>query len=260
MIWDEVTQRFVLREHEEPEFEEEELGGEEEEFEEDPGAGGGGEAPAVTGIDRSVLPEELRDLPEHELAFNLRQMVDGLARSNQRTKELEDTLRTLKDSKPAPPPSEPEDDTPLEEQILDDPKKAVVRVLQELGLTDRFERMEGSVSRTQLQLARQRHDDFDEYREDVEALLKRGGVPATEENIDGAYAMAVGKRAIEERSRQRKKAANPDKPKPVESKGKKSYPAMGELEKEIFASSGMTREEWENAKNSESVEIEVPLG
>lgn len=221
-----------------------------------PEGGGGGEPTPIPGIDRTVLPEELRDLPEAEIKFHLGQMVSSLRRRNEDFNSLKDQLDELKRStqKPAEPPKP---DKPLEELILEDPEAAIETVLQKRGYVSRFSQLEDQVGESAFNVVASRVPGFSEYEEEVRKIIKDANAPKTVNHIMGALEMAVGRRTLVDKTREARKPHTPSIPKESAPKKSSKLPELQGLEREIFEASGMSRDDWEKHKNSD-FEIEVP--
>lgn len=234
-----------------------------------PGAGGAGAGAAGAGaggptppqprvIPEDVLPAELKGRSEQEIKFILSNLANSV-----RTQGEE--LRRLKG---AQPPSDGKDKggkskgeekpvKPLEERILEDPRAAIQEVVEEMygGVVTTLS--EG-VSDSALHAMRSSDPDFAEHEEDVLALLKEAGAPATKKNMELALNSVVGRKTRETKRLEAQARLNQDQP-PVD-KGAPPTPAeLTGLEKEIFLSSGMSREEWDKYKKDE-FEVKVPTG
>jgi hypothetical protein len=252
MNWWETMSRFSLREGDPPDDPIEP-----DPTEPDPTLGGDPPKPEPARISADVLPEELKGLPEAEVKFHLTQLVSGLGNQQQQMQALKDELADLKTNPPAPAePQEPE--RPLEEMILEDPEKAVMSVLEKTGLAGRFSRVEEQASESAFTIVFGRNPELSEYEQDVRHMMRESGVPGTVQNITGALQMVVGQKAMEGKGKDMRKAVKPDIPKDEPPKPKDKLPDLTGLEKEIFDSSGMTREEWDKNKSGD-FQVEVPL-
>ena len=119
--------------------------------------------------------------------------------------------------------------------------------------------MEAQVGENAFSTVSSKVNNFDEHEDDIRTVLRQSGVAATVENITGALHMVVGRKALEDQGRASRAAATPQIPvedPPTPSKGK--LPELSGLEKEIFDSSDMSREEWHRYKNAETFDIKVP--
>jgi len=213
--------------------------------------------PPIPGIDRNVLPEDLRNLPEAEIKFHLNQMVSGFRNQHSQVETLKQELDRLSSEVAKAPKEPPKPIRPLEEEILDDPESAIMRVLENKGYIQRFNRIEEDAGESSYALVASKIPGFDEYEKDVREIIKASGVPKTVAHIMGALEMAVGRRTLTEKTRETRKAHSPSVPKEDLSVKKSKLPELIGLEKEIFESSGMSREEWNKHKNSD-FNIEVP--
>ena len=139
MHWWQTISRLSIHEVEEEDLEDVGEGGEDPtEVASKPGGGG----PSIPGLDRNVLPEELRDLSEAEIKFHLNQMVSAVRGQNDKVSALRQELDEIRRGISEKPKEPPRPEKPLEEEILEDPEAAVVRVLQKRGFIDRFSRMD----------------------------------------------------------------------------------------------------------------------
>jgi len=254
MNWWKTMQRFSFREtDDDPGLEEDPTLDEGD----DPADGGGDPAPAVSGISREALPEELRNLPEAEVKFHLNQMVSGFRNQHSQVGKLREELEELRRRSYQEEAKPKEPDRPLEEEILDDPENAVMRVLEKRGLVQRFNRLEQDVGESAISMVASQIPDFKEYEGEVREILKQTGVPMTVDAIHGALQMAIGRKYLSDGGRERRKQHKVDSPKPEAPKKTSKYGELSGLEAEIFQSSGMSREEWEKNKNPD-FDIEVP--
>lgn len=219
------------------------------------------EPPAVPTIPMSVLPEDLQGKSEAEVKFILERMATSVVTGNDTTRELRDQLQALTDQVNAAPPEVDEhEDVSDEDLIVTDPTAAVMRILKREGVTKRFADVEERTGEGMIMAVGRSIPDFDEYEDDVRAIMQSTGVPMDNANIRGSYTMAVGLRAIKDREEATRKAASMSDPPPPEIDDATTYPAMTGLEKEIFDSSGMSRKEWEGHKADDQIDVEVPLG
>lgn len=179
------------------------------------GNSGGNAAPdragsQANGVPVDALPVELRGKTPAEIKVILDTTFKTLGKVNQTNKELQEKLMKLSGQQAAPP-TEKKPDRPLEEEILENPEAAVLRVLEKHGLSDRFSKLETKTGEMTLRLVRADLDDFDKYEQTINEILTEGNLARTEENIRGAYVMAVGQEALEMKKRAREMADNPEK-------------------------------------------------
>lgn len=252
MFWWEVIEKLSL--HESPDLDDED----DDDGEEEEGLGGGQPAKPMS-ISAEVLPEDLRGLPEAEIKFHLGRMVDGLRKNNETVRSLQEQLEQFKRAPKEEQKEPPKPKKPLDEMILEDPEAAIMDVLEKAGLVDRFARVEKQVGDSVFSFVASKIPDFDEYEDDVREILDKGNLPKTQENVLGALEMVIGRRILEEKARGSRKKQNTHIPKDDSEtkKTKGKLPELHGLEKEIFSSSGMTREEWERHKKG-GYDIEVP--
>ena len=231
-----------------------------------PEEGGGGgdkdppDPPAVATIPLSALPEDLRDKSIPEIQFTLGRLISTINTQGETNKRLRQELEASKALPPEPPEPDPYEGKTTAEVFEDDPEAGVMRVLEKKGLLS-------SVSGTMDQVGGLIVDqvagaiaDFGEYREDVESILTESGITGagiTKEKVLGAYTMAVGSKALADKQKRSRELANPENPTSDPPEGETVLPELTGLEKEIFESSGMTRERYEVMK-SEDVEVKTP--
>lgn len=226
---------------------------------EDPG--GGGAAPTPRSIPVDVLPTEMQDMSEQEIKFFLSRAVDGVSAANARSQELARKLEELERKVAAPPPEapDPNDDKPLSDLILEDPEAAVERIARKKGWITSMNAVAGKADESLFSVVAGRIDGFEEYEDAVRNILKETGAPVSETTIKKAFAMAVGERALEEKSRARRAAANSEPAKPAAPSPEKALPSESDLEREIREAHGYTPEKWNQFKNDE-FQIKLPTG
>lgn len=219
---------------------------------------GGGDVPRIS-VD--VLPEGLRNLPESQIRFQLSQLATALTSTNARNRQLEEELKKRKDP-PAPPRPEPREPAapkkPLGDRLLEEPEAALEEFFTSRAspVLERLDRISDQLDKTSFTAARTSFPDFEEYEEQVVELL--GNNPKTEENIAGAYTMAIGLRTLEERERRRREANNSERAvgggdgtPPA-----KQYPKSA-LSEEIRVGLGMSEDEYYD-KYSQPIKVKVP--
>jgi hypothetical protein len=103
-------------------------------------------------------------------------------------------------------------------------------------------------------------EDFGEHEEQIRQLLKDGRLPATRQNIMGAYTMALGTKVLEGRSRDvrgRSGSIPPSTPEPPDPSG--DAPVMSDLEKEVARAQGMSSEDFTKYRDSVGLdELKLP--
>lgn len=225
-----------------------------------PAPGAPGPAPRV--IPEDVLPEQLRGRTPQEIRFILGQMATSVATQTQRIKDLEAAqarpLPGIAAPVAAPGSGDGRPAKPIEERILEEPKEVILEVVREL-IGPTAARLETGLEEVTESLSARDYDDWSEVKDDVYALLREAGAPKTKANIEMAYDTVIGRRARVARRLAVAAANNPDIPHgdapPV-----RQAPELTGLEKEIFESSGMTREQWDKMGDSSSLDIRVPTG
>lgn len=98
--------------------------------------------------------------------------------------------------------------------------------------------------------------NFNEYEEDVTDLLTRSGSPATEQNIRGAYAMAVGNRQIEKDALLARAADNPIPATPAP-EGDKVPVELTPLEDEVRQQMGLSPEDYVKYGKEDPMELKI---
>lgn len=229
------------------------------------GAGGGqgaqGGAGKPVGLSPDVLPEDLRGKSEAEIRFMLNQMVTGTKGAAKKIQELENKLRQMEEK-----PKEPEKPKrPYEERILDEPDAVIEEIVRERfgGTINELQKQTGEAAFATVKTD-PRFSDFGEYEDEIREILSEAQMPATRENIMGAYTMAVGQKTLQEREAQKRQQQNQGierggDPPPAEDK----TPEITGLEREVMIASGFTDEkEWLKYKNTGDVaaSIRVPDG
>lgn len=217
-------------------------------------AGVEGGAGKPVGLNPEILPEALRGKSEAEVKFVLNNMVSSLQKQNQRIKEME-----AKQQAPQKEEKEEKPAKPYEERILEDPEGTIAEIVQK-RFGGQIQQLEDGVGSSTISAVRSEVDDFNEYEDEVMSLLEEAGAPKTRQNLLGAYTMAVGHRALQERRQAQQKSVGMEKGEggpPEDSKKVK----MSELEREIAQAHGMTDEDWTKYRDSDlSDEIRVPTG
>lgn len=207
----------------------------------------GGDPPATT-ISLETLPEELRNRPEAEVKFLLEHMVTSLGTRNDQVDELKDQIAELRGAVGAQPPKDPDpdDEKPLEELILEDAGKAIERYLISKGYIGALGDLSERVGEAEFSMVAGSVDDFAEHEEPIRKLLKDGNIPATKQNIMGAYKISLGEAVLAERARDARANLGgipPTPPTPPE--GGDPDPEVTGLEKEIMLGHGITDpKEW----------------
>lgn len=104
-------------------------------------------------------------------------------------------------------------------------------------------------------------EDFSEYKEDVDILLKEGNLAPTAGNVRGAYTMAVGNREVEARAAKRREGSGTIPPSaPPSGDPPKEGHGLSALEVEIAAAHQMTPEQWAEEKKDAPLAIKLPTG
>lgn len=220
-----------------------------------PGVGGTPGTPTPRVVPEDVLPEQLRGRTPQEQKFILGQLAQTVQAQAARLKELEALPRGI--ARPVPVEEDEKPKKPIEERILEEPEAVIAEVVRKLyGPT--VERLEGGVEEVVESTSAREYDDWEDVKDDVNALLREAKAPKTKANINLAYETVIGRRTLQQRRQARAAVLNPDIP--IEGAPKSKLPELTGLEKEIFEASGMTREDWEKMADSSNLEIKVPTG
>lgn len=210
--------------------------------------GGGGDPPKPPPPPRAVpveiLPEELRDRPDAEIQFLLGHMVSALGERNNEVDTLKEQIAELRGEvrgAPKPPAApDPDADKPLEELILEDTEKAIDRYLEKKGYIKAVAGLGSEVGETMLSLISQEIDDFAEHEDTIREILKRGKLPASRENIIGAYTMAVGEKHFTEKKKGGRKSGSIPPTAPPAPTPPAEEPKLSTLEQEVMRAHGIT--------------------
>jgi len=224
----------------------------------------GGDPPAPATISLEALPEDLRDRPEAEVKFLLDHMISSLGSRNNEVDNLKEQIAELRGAVSATPATpvepDPDDAKPMEELILEDVDKALDRWASKRGYVSAVGDLSDRVGEAEFSMVAGQVDDFGEHEEQVRQLLKDGRLPATRQNIMGAYTMALGTKALEARAlaaRGRSGSIPPSSPEPPDPSG--ADPEMSDLEKEVARAQGMSAEDFTKYRDSVGLdELKLP--
>ncbi len=229
-----------------------------------PGAGPGGGGPPASGagqqppspavIPADVLPKELQGKSEAEIRMTLTGIVDSLRVANQRNFTLQEELRK-KERAPATredPPPKPKSTKPLSDRLLEEPEAALEEFFAErAGPTlARLQEIQSRLGSAETDLIRSKVPDFDEHAEDIERILGDG--PRTQENLMGAYTMALGLKTLEERQRAARASLNSETPRDEPPSNTPTYQKTA-LSEEIRIGLGMGEDDYYNKYAHSSV-------
>ncbi|MGD9631354.1 MAG: hypothetical protein AB7V18_19115 [Pyrinomonadaceae bacterium] len=199
--------------------------------------------PPPRAIPVEILPEELRDRPDAEIQFLLGHMVNALGERNNEVDTLKDQIAELRGevrTPKAPPAPDPDAEKSDEELILENVEKTLDRYLERKGYVKTVQGLGSEVGETMISLMSQEIDDFEEHEATIREILKRGKLPATRDNILGAYTMAVGEKHFAEKkkggrgSKSIPPSAPPAPTPPVDE------PKLSTLETEVMRAHGIT--------------------
>lgn len=230
------------------------------------GKGGKGDPPEPPKtISLDVLPESLRDRPESEQKFLLEHMVQSLGKRNKEVDQLKEKLANLEGRVSATPPREPEPDPhegkSITELMLEDSEAAMDKYMESRGYVKAFDGLAGRVASTEYEIVKANIDDFEEYEEDIQEILKEGNLAPTKENVRGAYTMAVGARTLADKEARRRGGGGgipPSPPEPPEPK-ETEVKWKSDLEKEIAHAHGVDDpEEWYANTYDKPMELKLP--
>jgi hypothetical protein len=219
--------------------------------------------PAEPGtISLEALPEDLRNRPEAEVKFLLEHMINTLGSRNNEVENLQTQISELRGAVSVQPPAEPDpdDNKPLEELILEDPAKAIDRHLASRGYVSAVGDLSDRVGEAEFSMVAGQVEDFADHEAQIRQLLKDGKLPATRQNIMGAYTMALGTKVLETRARDVRGTSgtippsNAPPPDPAV-----DTPVMSELENEVARAQGMSAEEFTKYRDSVGLdELKLP--
>ena len=233
--------------------------------------GGGGDPPAgdppkdspkepdpVATIPVSALPEELRGKPEAEIQFTLGRMISSITSANETNRELRARLEeALKAPEPEPEPDPNEGKTVAELFDAGDHEGAFDLYLKKKGYVEAVTGTLSKVAGMEYESVRRELPDFDEYRDDIDSMLKgRGDVDATV--VRGAYTMARGNAVIAAEEKVKRALNSPEIPSGDPPEKPDEYPELVGVEKEMFEAEDIPRERWEQLKGDD-FDIKVPL-
>lgn len=205
-----------------------------------------------------ILPDEFKGRDPAEVRLLLSQMP----RIVKAQKEELETLRlkmagaSAPTNVPAPPQKSPEEvQKEFEDLFTENPREAIKKfVEQEYG--GRFGSVEQRIGDTEFRLVSQSVPDFGEYEEDVRQLLQSSGAPATQQNIMGAYTMAVGNRELQKRMQRQRMATNAPKAEPTPTP-EKEVPELSPLQQEVASSMGLSAEEYVKYSQDDSFALKI---
>lgn len=216
-------------------------------------------------VSLDVLPEALRNRPESEQKFLLEHMVQSLGKRNKEVDQLKQQLSELKGRVDATPPRpvepDPNEGKSITELMLEDSEAAMDKYMKDRGYVKAFDDVSNRVASTEYMLVKSSIDDFDEYEEDVQEILKEGNLAPTKENVRGAYTMAVGARTLAEKSARNRAGGSNIPPSPAEPPKEEGDDVQwkSELEKEIAAAHGVSDpEEWYSNTYDKPMELKLP--
>lgn len=226
-----------------------------------------GAAAGTEGLPLDVLPKELQGRSPQEVRFILNNMVSGFKTQRTELENLKQRLKELDDAGGAgtsgasaggkKQEKAKESEKPLEELILEAPEDAILAVVRKHFGAD-LQRIESGVSTAMLNSIRSEIDDFKDYEETVTEIIQTNKLPATRENLIGAYTMAVGMKALEDRRQQKQAAMNMDKSQGAPNEQQVKEPEG--LEREVMLAHGIEDAKVWNKYKSGEFEIRVPDG
>ena len=210
-------------------------------------------------ISEDVLPAQLRGRTPQEQSFILGQMATTLAAQNTKVQELERKLQE-KGSKPGEEkPAKPaRSEKPLEERVLEDAEGTIAEIIEKrYGGT--IAALDAQVSKSALRAMKQEHDDWAEVEADVLQVIKDAQSAPTEENLELAYDVVLGRKARATKRQVQAASLNSDQVVEPAGSGKGDLKAPEGLEGEIFKASGMSLQEWYDYKGGK-FDVKVPTG
>lgn len=204
-----------------------------------------------------ILPDEFKGRDPAEVRLLLSQMPKIVKAQKEELDSLRLKMAGASEPTNIPMPQRTAEEVQQEfEELFDkNPREAIKKfVEQEYG--GRFGSVEQRIGETEFRLVSQSVPDFREYEEDVRSLLRQSGAPATQQNIMGAYTMAVGNRELQRRMIRQRMSANAPKadptPKPEEQK-----PELSPLQEEVARSMGLSAEEYVKYAKDDSFSLKI---
>lgn len=218
-------------------------------------------------IPAEALPEQLRGRQPSEIKLILDHTVAAVQRAadeNRRLKEELDTSRSRGISTPTGTGGEEKPTKPLEELILENPEEAIDQVIQK-RYGRRLAELDSNVGEAVYDSLRNREPGFAEYEDEVREALRRGNLPAKRDHIVGAFLMAAGRKALEEKRQKNdpgKATASAGGSRTRDEKPEKQD-KLTDLDREVAREMRMSEEKYAGAKKkaaSGSFDIKVPDG
>lgn len=135
---------------------------------------------------------------------------------------------------PAPPKEpDPDDDKPLSDLMLENPEKALRKFI-ESNYGSRFSHIENTLGRTVLNDARNRFPRFTEFEEDILGELNKRGVAVSNDSLEAAYYMTLGRKNEEERRLAERERSNSDNSPPPTDDAGKGISQLTDLDRELM--------------------------
>lgn len=251
----ETMRRFSLKESDPPPGEGDDP--------DDPPEGGGkgeGDPPEEISIPISALPKEFEGKSVPEIQFMIGRMTGALSNQGEINRTLQQELADLKATPPEPPEPDPHEGKTVSEIFEEDAEAGIMHVLKKTGMIDRFNSTVGTVGEMMVDQVGASIPDFEPHKQKVKDLLKESGVvgeEVTRDRIIGAYAMVRGTNLLEAEAKKKRELGNPEIPTGDPPEGEEKLSELTGLEKEIFESSGMSRERYEEMKQ-DHIDVKVP--
>ena len=232
---------------------------------EDPG-GAGGDPPEtppdpLAGISASdIIPEEFRGRDPAEIRLLMSQMP----RIVKAQKEELDNIRiqmagggaaTVTHGPPVIQKTVEETQAEFEELFDKDPRAAIKQFIAD-EYAPTLQGMNSRLNASDMARVRSSMPSFGDFEEDVTSLLTQSGAEATEANIRGAYAMAVGNREIQRQATVARAAENPILATPAPDSGKK-LPELSKLQNDVREQMGLSVEDYHKYTDDDSFALKI---
>lgn len=223
-------------------------------------AGGGDPYSEMRAAD--ILPEEFKGRDPAEVRLLLSRMPQIVKAQKEELQNLRmqlsgGTAPTVTHGAPDPEPQKSPEERAEEfaEKFDKNPMEAIRQFVEE-EYAPQLSNINQRVGETEFRLVKQTVDDFEEYEDDVRALLEQSRSPATQGNIMAAYAMAVGQREIQKREQRVRQSASSPPANPAPDPTEKT-PELTPLQAEVASSMGLTPEEFIKYSDGDSFNLKI---
>lgn len=207
-----------------------------------------------------ILPEEFRGRDPAEVRLMLNQMPRIVKAQKEELESLRLQVggagRPDVTHGPVEVQKTPEELQQEFEELFEANPREAIRKFVEVEYGPRFGQVESRVGEAEFRLVKQSVPDFGEYEEEIRLLLQQSGVPATQQNIMGAYTMAVGNREIQKRQQRLRMAEESPKASPSPSELEEKV-ELTDLEQEVASSMGLSNEEFARYSQKDSFSLNI---